>query len=175
MSGKLVFIGGVNGVGKTTLASLLAPSIAFTHLTASRLIRPHLPVGTPAHAQNIADLSFRQTCLLTSLQKQNMANIVLDGHYTIQTQADGVQLMPARDFKAIKPHLLVLLRDEPAHIFARLTKRDGLALPLEAIAAHQAREQAHAIDISAELAVPLMVLTPSAQSERLIRAAILAI
>jgi adenylate kinase len=162
----IVFVGGVHGVGKTTVSRQLGVSLQASHLTAGTLIREAVNAASQAATstnKGVADVDANQVKLLRGLELYRARScngpIVLDGHFALLSLNDAVTEIPLTVFREIAPVALLLVETTIPVIHARLMKRDGRAPSLAVITALATRENAYAHAISENLAVPIFVVS----------------
>ena len=159
---KLIFIGGVHGVGKSTFCRNICLGTGYTHLTASGLINAQGP------SKEVANIGGNQELLLKALEEQKKNNdlIVLDGHYTLKTKAGAIEEVKADVFKHIKPNLLVVIYDDVQNIVQKLQCRDNADITIEEVEKHQKAEIKCAENIAGTLGVPIHKFLPTKDSEK---------
>ena len=94
--GRIVFLGGIPGAGKTTLAQKLAINGLCVHVRASQLIRDAraLEVERP-EVQSPSESDDNQELLVRAFEEvraKARTPIVLDGHYVIPTTTGPVRV-----------------------------------------------------------------------------------
>lgn len=168
MESRIIFIGGVHGVGKTFFCMKLSDRFVVDHVTASALIGRHVNKSTN---KTMHDVGENQSILLKELDMLKLAGqtILLDGHFCLLNSAGKIQDIPLSVFEGISPVVIILLRNEPASIIERLSARDNQTYSLETITSMQDRELRRANSISQALGVPIKVLEPMIDVERAIR------
>lgn len=130
---RLVFLGGVSGVGKThALQQLTRQGIEFVHLVAGRLIAEEQARQAGSDdvyvRPRVADRSAADTFqgfLLTALRRHRAVSskpIVLDGHYVVPTES-GPSIVSVDIFHQMLPDALLLLEAESAAVVDRLLAR----------------------------------------------------
>ncbi len=122
---SFVFLGGVHGVGKTTLCNTAFAEARFHCVTASSLIKAFKSnIDKNKRVEGIAD---NQVLLLKQLkiEKEKHKRLLLDGHFCLINNCDQIEPIAIDVFRAISPDLLILLKGNPSTIAERLTMRDG--------------------------------------------------
>jgi adenylate kinase len=160
LNAPLVFVGGISGVGKTTLLTRFTRSHdGVTLVSAGELIRQatgsrdRVPVNDPVLVEQY------QALLVSEFRRRAAEQrdvILMDGHYTIATAA-GVVTVPVAVFRALAPQALVLLSSEPAEVTSRRLSlhRGDPATVVEELEA----ERAHALRCAQALRLTLHELT----------------
>lgn len=158
-SPSFAFLGGVHGVGKTTLCNTVFVEAGYYCVTASSLIKTFKNnTDRDKRVDNIAD---NQVALLKQLyiERQNHNHLLLDGHFCLIDARDKIEPIDLEVFKAINPDFLILLKANPQEIAERLTRRDGKPWSPEFVRQFQDKEEHHAQLISRELNTSLKVIT----------------
>lgn len=163
MKAHTIALTGVSGVGKTTLAQLLAATTPLEHLQASALIKEGRSAAGEAIAQDelrLIDLDENQRFLVDGFRLAAASRrglIILDAHTVIEKE-DEIVPIGAAVFRAIGINSMTFLEDDPAAIAER-RRGDGSRIRpppnVDRIAQIQkfAREQAVAICSSLEIAL----------------------
>lgn len=155
---RVVFVGGVHGVGKSSMCSDAAAVLGATHLTASTLIREAKHEAVSSGSKRAQDVPGNQE-LLVGRFKQVEAGltgvILLDGHFTV-LDADGAPVrLPADLFRSLGIESLVCVRGDPASISYRVGRRDGSGASSEEVSRHQQIELEQARLVSEANDIPL--------------------
>ncbi|HDY87969.1 MAG TPA: AAA family ATPase [bacterium] len=168
MANRIVFIGGVHGVGKTYFCKKLADQFDTEHVTASSLIMRHVK---KFKNKTVPDVEKNQLILAEelSLYKTDRRTILLDGHFCLLSSTSDIKDVPLSTFEAISPYAIILLKDNPSSIVTRLSQRDGQAYNLNLVSALQDREHERANLVSEALKVSIKVIEPMIDIEKSIR------
>jgi adenylate kinase len=151
----LIFLGGIHGVGKSSVCRELAPKLRLQHLTAGAIISAGQ--GRPrAQTKVVKDAPEDQELLLAGLAHLNTPRLLLDGHYCLIVPGEQVQAIELDVFRRLNPNSLVLLTDDVEAIGSRLRSRDGVEQPRYLLEALQVAEVAHAQRVAEALARPLV-------------------
>lgn len=157
----LVFIGGISGVGKTTLLDRSpGRDREWLRMSAGRLIAGELGLAALS-VEDEADVLRCQDALVRAYKQRSRGHalpILMDGHFTLHTRS-GAIAVPESVFRALAPHALVLLHAPPDEIRSRRLHRDGAAPSLEELAAAASAEAAAARAIAGALRLPLHELS----------------
>ena len=153
-----IFLGGVHGVGKTTVCNTIFVKAGYYCVTASSLIKTFK--SNTDKGKRVDDIADNQTVLLNQLaiERKKHNQLLLDGHFCLIDSRDQIEPIAVDVFNAINPDLLILLKGNPEEIAERLAKRDGKPWSSAFIQQFQNEEELHAKLISRELTIPLKVI-----------------
>jgi adenylate kinase len=153
----LVFMGGIHGVGKSSVCALLAASTGVEVISASAVIRKELTSGVTDIDKAVADVGGNQSLLVRGLQKvvsgRNSTHL-LDGHFALRTTTGSIEKIDACVFETIGVRHIMCLYDDPVAITRRLQDRDGFLGNVTQVAELQQAEVEHAVRVSMYLQVP---------------------
>lgn len=159
---RIIFVGGVHGVGKTSFTSTVEASLNISSFSASELICKYKLAPTDQH-KRVADIDQNQSDLLCAIAMYTRADqpFLLDGHFCLLDSKGEIQRIQPSVFQQIRPRAIILLQDEPALILERQRSRDGRCATVEFIAKFQAEEEAAAKKVSLIVGVPLLITSPT--------------
>ncbi|WP_295937305.1 ATP-binding protein [uncultured Alistipes sp.] len=160
MYNNIIFVGGIHGVGKSTVCQQICREVDISHLSASTLIKwgkLSQEIGT----KRVDDIQHTQDRLIIGLQETIHKDKVylLDGHYCL-LNTEGVRRVPQKTFVAMQPVLLGIIISDVAEIKRRLEVRDGEVYDSELLRSMQDNELQYAQYLSQTLNIPLSVGTP---------------
>lgn len=175
MGQPIVFVGGIHGVGKTSVSQELARLLSGSHVTAGTLIREvagapdRVTVGIGNKA--VPNVKANQALLLRGLDVYRgrvdaSLPIILDGHFSLHDQSGRVVSVPVNVFAAIHPVAAVLVETSVTTVRERLLQRDGEAPALETISALGHSERAHASEVCSVLGIPLWTISGEVPTEQ---------
>ena len=158
-----IFIGGVHGVGKTSMCLQLAKKTGICHVTASDLIKHERANQEMAIGKKTSDVDGNQEALINGLKRlmgdDDLEHLILDGHFSI-IDANGTICTINEDvFRALGIEIIILLHDDPASISERLIARDLHRYHGYDVAAHQQVETIHGQGVAEILKVPFITIT----------------
>jgi adenylate kinase len=158
-SGRLIFVGGIYGSGKTTTCAQLATLLGAIHLRASELAR-HQVKGTADDGKAVDDVESNQRALLANLDIERLRGdlVILDGHYCIYDRKSSISRIGFDIFESIRPAVLLLIDIEPELALHRLTNREQGIFNFSRLSALRTQERTHAEAVSDHLAVALNVV-----------------
>lgn len=156
--GRVIFVGGVHGVGKTTLCRSIPSSMEVIHKSASQLIRESKESAIARNTKAVADIPGNQELLIYAVRRisQSGQTLLLDGHFALLNSTGKVQPLPTEVFAELGIDGIVLVHDKPSNIVAKLRQRDGgEGLGRDEITSLQATETSRAGSVADELGLPL--------------------
>lgn len=154
-TGKIIFVGGVHGVGKSTFADMIKSQYPMLEsLSCSKIIKWE----NPAHKE-VENVGETQNTLLSNLPYfiDQDKKYILDGHFCLLTERGGIERVPIEVFETMSPSMIVVLEEEPNVICQRLNQRDSHNYSLELITDFQKEEIKYATEVADTLGVPLEV------------------
>lgn len=152
-----VFLGGIHGVGKTTLCNNIFKELGYQCVTASSLIKDYgFRIRTDKQVKSISD---NQKALIEqlSIEKHNHNKLLLDGHFSLVNSQQEIECIELDVFQSMSPDQLILITANPEIIAQRLENRDSHKWDALFIKIFQEVEEKHARYISKELNIPLQV------------------
>lgn len=155
---RIVFVGGVHGVGKGTICKELAKQFDFLHLSASEVLKWN----------EISDLKNKKVKDFITTQDRLLINLnliiepnkkyLLDGHFTLFNLDGQPKKIDESTFVGIKPKSIILCTCKPEKIYKRLKQRDNSIYKLSILEKMQKMEIEHAKYISEKLNMPLFTV-----------------
>jgi adenylate kinase len=160
MLNNVAFIGGIHGVGKSTICKEICSSLGLVHLSASEVLK-WKDINTDVKNKKVDNIPFTQNLLITNLASlvSKDERYLLDGHYCLLNKDNQITDVPISTFKEIKPVSLNLIVGFANEIKNRLEQRDGKSYSLELVEEMQERELTHARIIATSLNVDLNIGT----------------
>ena len=157
MQRKIIFVGGVHGVGKSTLCNSICTSMNATHHSASELISRF---GKVNHSTNkrVENIGKNQDVLITAINEYLATgqSYLLDGHFCLLNRNGEVVEIPFSTFGALSPVAIMVLFDDPIKIFTRLKERDKEKYDIDSLTSFQKKELDYSESIARKLDVPYM-------------------
>lgn len=157
----IIFLGGVHGVGKTSMCDGISEKLGLKVIGASAIIRAELEYPSPDSRTAVSNVGGNQELLIRGVQRlvtDAPGKYLMDGHFALRTLAGTIEDIDPRVFDAIGVNGLVCLIDDPEAIARRLATRDGEHHDVDAIAQLQAAELNSAESASHSLMVGLNVV-----------------
>ncbi len=160
---SLVFVGGIHGVGKTTICRDVSDREDIIHLVASELIKAKsnfVDDTSTSSEKRVRNIKDNQEVLIASLNERILSGgrFLLDGHFVLFDKNKHVTKVPLATFERIKPDKLVVIIGEPEILQKRLQERDGIIYPAEELRVMQTQEVEYAYVVAKKLGIPLKVI-----------------
>lgn len=162
MYNNIIFIGGIHGVGKSTICQQICNNIDIEHLCASDVIKWGGSTCETAD-KRVLDIQQTQDRLVAGLREIVMKDkyYLLDGHYCLINTNDTISQVPQKTFKDIRPILLVVVTADISEIKHRLETRDARLYDYKLLEAMQNKELEYAKNLSMILHIPLEIIYQS--------------
>ena len=157
----MFFLGGVHGVGKTSMCAGVTEKFDLKVISASAIIRAEREYPSSDSRTAVLNVSGNQGLLVRGVQRLVTATpdrYLLDGHFALRTLVGDIEEIDAEVFNAIGVSKLVCLFDDPPAIAQRLAARDGAVHDASAIADLQLAELQSAESVSRTLGLGLKVV-----------------
>ncbi|MED4013782.1 ATP-binding protein [Priestia aryabhattai] len=165
---NILFIGGIHGVGKTTVCRDLSNIYSLTYLSASEIISK---VRKEEFTKNkkIDNIDQNQSILIDALDQYTSEEgwVILDGHFCLLDKYGVIQRIPTCTFSDLLPKAIIIFIDDVKEISIRLKERDDNVLSVEYLHEFQKKEVNHAFYIAEKLSVPYLICNPNENLEEL--------
>jgi adenylate kinase len=157
---RVLFFGGIHGVGKSTFCQKLQKDINITTISASELIKEERKsLFATNKDKRVKDIDNNQKILLDALKRKSFdGDFILDGHFCLLNKDREVEKIPLDVFREINPRELFLLEADPEDIKRNLMKRDLRDYDISLIKNMLREERSHAEYISNSLNKPLSII-----------------
>lgn len=154
----MIFIGGIHGVGKTSLCKKLSEVYKLKHYSASALIAEEKSEQFEKD-KRIDQIGKNQDFLLSSLKRKikNDEHFLLDGHFCLLNKVGEITKVPLETFVTLSPLGIIVLTDSVNEIFNRLGQRDNMSYDISLLNAFQEEEVDYAEKVAYRLNIPFMV------------------
>ncbi|MEK3920606.1 ATP-binding protein [Paenibacillus sp. FSL K6-2393] len=155
---KIVFVGGIHGVGKTYLCNEINQELDTPHFSASELIRKQKEEEART-VKNVTDVKGNQDALIMAINNYvtDIPIFLLDGHFCILNKEGEIERIPHDTFERMEIACLLVLTDDPNEIHMRLKNRDSREYPIDLLDKFQTEELSYAKQLSETLMLPLLV------------------
>ncbi len=153
-----IFLAGIYGVGKSTLAHALTTRLGVESFSAGDLISKENG-ETYGTNKAVSDKNKNQDILETSIAAilQKTDRIILAGHFCILNQLGEIEKLPDNVFEKLQIEKIILLEASPQSVVAHLFGRDGKSYSLESITAMMEEEHRLAAKTARRLHCPLII------------------
>jgi adenylate kinase len=155
---NISFIGGIHGVGKSTICNDICDKLGIEYLSASAVLK-WADLNMDAKNKKVEDISLTQDRLIAGLintvKKEN--HYLLDGHYCLLNKDGSITRVPFVTFEAINPKTLHLIIGDADKIKLRIEERDQRSYDILTLKNMQEQEMAYAKELSAKLNVKLSI------------------
>lgn len=158
MFDNIVFIGGIHGVGKSTICQHISRELNMEYLSASELLRWE-DINDDTKNKKVKNIPFTQNRLITGLSNtvQEGKYYLLDGHYCLLNEKEEIEKISVDVFKQINPKVLGVIIGDIIEIKTRLDLRDNKNYGFELLEQLQDSELDYAKELSIALKVPLYI------------------
>lgn len=157
----MIFLGGVHGVGKTSMCDGISEKFGLKVISASTIIRAEREHPSSDSRTAVSNVGGNQGLLIRGVQRHVAdapGNYLMDGHFALRTLAGKIEEIDANVFHSMGVNGLVCLVDDPDAIARRLAARDGQRHEVDAIAQLQAAELGAAESVARTLGLELRVV-----------------
>lgn len=165
---KLVFVGGIHGVGKTTICRKFSNNYNLTYLSASEIISK-VKKEEFTKSKKIDNIDENQNLLIDALNEYPLTDgwIILDGHFCLLDKNGVVKRIPNQTFVELSPKAIIVFTDNVEKISNRLKERDETAFDVHSLQKFQTEEMEYSSWVAKRLNVPYFVCNPSENIESL--------
>jgi len=169
MDSRIAFIGGIHGIGKSTICRHICSELNLEYLSASELLK-WKDINEDANNKKVKDIPETQNRLILGLinSVQKDTNYLLDGHYSLLNSDNEVVNIPLDTFEKINPISLNLILGDITEIKKRLEMRDNKPYDYCLLERLQSEELTYAKQLSKKLGITLNLGTQNNYSELLL-------
>lgn len=166
MHHKIIFVGGVHGVGKTTLCKSVCTKFDVIHYSASELIKRYSHIEFPLNAR-VENIDRNQEALINAINEYLSRSIIylLDGHFCLLNKDGVITKIPLSTFTAISPIAIILLYDDPCNIYFRLQDRDREIYDLDLLLSFQEQELHYSRSVATKINISYLGANPFTDRE----------
>lgn len=159
-SKTIVFIGGVHGVGKSTICKRICEELQLQSLSASELIK-WSEVSEDPKSKLVENIPDTQRRLVRALEQQTPGNYLLDGHLCLFNSLSEVTRISVNTFELINPSFLSVITASVEEIRLSQSERGGEVYDVKLISEMQRCEIEHANMIAEHLRIPFVQVSRS--------------
>lgn len=166
MFNNIIFVGGIHGVGKSTVCQQICNKCNIEYLSASKLIK-WSELSEDTKNKKVENLSFTQDRLIVGLRNavQENKTYILDGHYCLLNKSNDIEKVSFETFKKISPKMFVIFVRDVNEIKKQLEERDSKPYDVNFLERFQNNEIKYAQYLSELMNIPLIILEGSDYSE----------
>ena len=153
---NISFIGGIHGVGKSTICNSLCSALDIRYLSASEVLK-WVDINEDAKNKKVQDIPLTQDRLIAGLinRVEKNQHYLLDGHYCLLNKENKIVKVPFETFEAINPVSLHLIIGIVSEIKSRLELRDKKTYDYQLLDDMQNQEMDYAKEIAKKLGIGL--------------------
>lgn len=155
---RMVFLGGVHGVGKGTVCESMFSPAGYNCLSASLLISEQ---GRKTdHNKRVSSVSVNQSILISALENKLKSSnrLLLDGHFTLINDKNIIEPIDIEVFRSMNISQLFLVKGRADEITMRLRNRDNRKWETSFVEKFQKEEESHARYVAKDIGVPLRII-----------------
>lgn len=155
----ILFVGGVHGVGKSTMCTSLAHEFSAEYWSASELIKTEKATAVAQHGKLVANVNNNQDLLTRAFHKRLLETkarlVILDGHFSLRDTTTTIQTLPPNLFSELGITDFTCIYDDAPAIAARIHERDKQPATANGVSELQEVEMQNAKRVALELRKPL--------------------
>jgi len=155
---KIIFIGGIHGVGKTTLCNQILKKIDINYYSASSLIKRLNKDSINDKNKNVANINKNQDRLITAIDGyvDRAKECLIDGHFCLFDLDQKITKVSEKVFKKINPSSIVVVYDNVKNIRHKNNDRDTIDYDEKLLDNFQSQELVYSKYIAEKLKIPYM-------------------
>ena len=163
MENNIIFVGGIHGVGKTTLCKKLSDYLHIKHYSASQLIKMLKNEDSDNRNKGVKNISNNQDLLITAINQyiKKGAATILDGHFCLLNTKHVVMRIPKETFSSISPIAIIILHDTVSNIESKISQRDTISYDVNLLSLFQDDEIRYSTEIANYLEIPYLLFDVS--------------
>lgn len=156
---NIIFVGGIHGVGKSTLCHYLSDKLEIKHYASSELIG-RLDSERIGLNKKVSDVEGNQNILIDSVNAylDNNHDYLLDGHFCLINNNNCIEYVPINTFKELNLKGILIVVDTPKNIINKLEHRDGKIYSSEFVQLFQNKEIGRAKYVSEQLGIENIII-----------------
>jgi len=153
---KIIFVGGIHGVGKGYLCNKISKVYKIKYFSASKIIK--WEEISSLNNKSVEDINFTQNRLIKGLNEviKNDKYYILDGHYCLLNTKNEPESVNIETFELINPIVLSVVVEDIEIIARRLSNRDKTNYNFELLKRMQDMEIDYAQFLSKKLNIPFV-------------------
>ena len=162
----MIFLGGVHGVGKSSLCLKMHKRTGIPYYTASELIR-NFNKDRMTQSKLTRNIDDNQHILLECVEQISDREFILDGHLCLLNENQQIRTIDRFIIKQLNPSLILIKTSMPNEIRKRLIERDCQDYDVELITRFQDAELNNAQEMADYLDIPMAEITDSSSLEQI--------
>ncbi|MBY6825656.1 ATP-binding protein, partial [Clostridium botulinum] len=143
---NIIFVGGIHGVGKTTLCNHMSKKIKLENYSSSDLIK-NLNSKRIRTDKKVDDIDKNQNVLIRAVREyllDSKKDYILDGHFCLINNENDIEEIPIETFRKLNLKVIIVITDNPKNIMKKLQFRDDKKYSLDFIDFFQKKEVEYA-------------------------------
>lgn len=165
MNNRIIFIGGIHGVGKGTICKKISSECSIPHFSASQLLKWH--EISARENKLVDDFATTQERLLFGIDEHILPGTIalLDGHFCLLNSEGIPEKIADETFLKINPIAIGVVIEDVIVVKQRLEARDSKEYHLEILQQMQEMEVEHANNIASTLQIPIFLISSNKFSD----------
>lgn len=170
MRNGVIFIGGIHGVGKTSLCNEISSQTGLQHFSASNLIQRLRNTYHDSANKVVKDIGGNQELLVTAINQYigNNTITLLDGHFCLLGSTSKVTRISKEAFNDISPIAIIVLYDTITNISSKISSRDGVKYDVNLLSSFQNDEVNYSKHIANTLNIPYLLFDVSRDKSEIV-------
>lgn len=166
---NIIFIGGIHGVGKTTLSKKISEELSLKRYSASELIA-RLRSENVTIDKRVNNVAENQNLLLEAIKKYLNAEeyYLLDGHFCLLNSFGKITRIGIDTFRDLGLNSIMVLVDEGAEILKRLTARDNIKYDLTLLKEFQEEEISYAKEVAKDIGIEYKIINVKSNTNEML-------
>ncbi|AGA68342.1 hypothetical protein Desdi_0817 [Desulfitobacterium dichloroeliminans LMG P-21439] len=164
---RIIFVGGIHGVGKTYFCNNLLDNYRLKSYSASELIS-RVKEQILGSEKSVQDIMQNQDILINAVKDLDDTDsyIILDGHFCLLNKDSNVERVPDKVFNELPLVAIIVLNDDVDNIIGRLRERDNVIYPKALLRRFQEEELKYSLKVSEQLKIPYLSFGNSEDSTK---------
>lgn len=154
----MIFVGGIHGVGKTTVCKMIREYFQIDNYSASAVIANAKGAGFGL-VKKVSDIETNQDFLTRALRNMQIGSrwFLLDGHFCLIDTTSQIIRVPEMTFHQLAPKAIIVVQDTVNEIKGRLLSRDNLVYGEQFLEQFQDEELSYAVELANMMDIPYVV------------------
>ncbi|GAA4444832.1 hypothetical protein GCM10023188_47310 [Pontibacter saemangeumensis] len=154
MINNIMFVGGIHGVGKSTVCNKICEELGFKYLSASEVLK-WKDINEDEKNKKVQDIPYTQDRLIRGLAMivEPEYKYVLDGHLCLFNAQGDATRVPIQTFEQINPVAIIVITGNEELIKSRLERRDRKQYDLTSLQRMQELEEEYGKEVANVLGI----------------------